>query len=278
MDLQSYIQLKQMAAQAMTPQQINEEVEAVEEEILNEFDSSEGKNIPNRAGTGHKNTDTKKDWANDPRWGVVGQLERARRKTFGTDREKRQANSYETSVNNIAKRQKTTPGQAKITANDVAAETKGRRKADPNYVPGKNQASNKIGSKSAEKKPEKPTQEPATQEPATTKKISQPAKPAAPARDRMADKPKAERMAAWAKANPTLAKKNPPAAAKPNALQSGGAAAMKAARSGKVMGSKHSTPKPPEIKSPSLRKALAGVKPVNSSKPAAAKTTPAPKS
>ena len=80
----------------------------------------------------------------------------------------------------------------------------------------------------------------------------------------MADKPKAERMAAWAKANPTLAKKNPPAPAKP--------AAPKADSSQMRAMSKPSTPsKPakPQIKSDRLRKALASVKPVSKPTPGA---------
>jgi len=210
MDLQSFIQLREAYKQVHAP---TEAEYATEEEILSEEDLQENPN----AGAGHKNTDTKKDWANDPRWGVIGQLERARRKGFGTEREKRQANSYETSVNNISKRQGTTPGQAKITANDVAAETRGRRKADPNYKPGENQASNKntaqVGPNSNQKndppkndppKNDPPKNDPPKNDPPQTAPKTQPAAKLPPAKQKQTGDKKKD-MAAWAKANPKLA-------------------------------------------------------------------------
>ena len=87
---------------------------------------------------GHKKTDTKDDWANSPRAGVLGQLERQRRKIYGTEREKRQAHSYEKSVNTLSKDK----DKSKLTSAQIDAETKKRRKADPKYKPGKNQADN----------------------------------------------------------------------------------------------------------------------------------------
>ena len=53
---------------------------------------------------GHKKTDTKDDWANSPRAGVLGQLERQRRKIYGTEREKRQAHSSLSGHANAARR------------------------------------------------------------------------------------------------------------------------------------------------------------------------------
>jgi hypothetical protein len=96
---------------------------------------------------GDKKTDTKKDWANNPGAGVLGQLERARRKIYGTEREKRQAHSYEKSVDTLSKGkgagQKGIGKDGKrLTADQISAETARRRKADPKYKAGKNQADN----------------------------------------------------------------------------------------------------------------------------------------
>ena len=79
--------------------------------------------------------------ANDPRSGVIGQLERQRRKMFGTPSEVNQSASYEASINALTKRRG--PGNVPlgadgkpITAAQIAAETKRRRLADPKYKPG----------------------------------------------------------------------------------------------------------------------------------------------
>ena len=79
--------------------------------------------------------------ADDPRSGFLGQVERLRRKMFGTASERNQAVSYERSIDALAKSR----GSGNVplgkdgkplTDAQIAAETKRRRLADPNYKPG----------------------------------------------------------------------------------------------------------------------------------------------
>ena len=79
--------------------------------------------------------------ADDPRSGVLGQVERLRRKMFGTAGERNQAVSYERSVDALTKSRgggNVPLGKdgKRITADQIAAETKRRRLADPKYKPG----------------------------------------------------------------------------------------------------------------------------------------------
>ena len=79
--------------------------------------------------------------ADDPRSGVLGQAERLRRKMFGTPSEVNQAVSYERSIDALTKSRGggNVPLGADgkpLTAAQIAAETKRRRLADPNYKPG----------------------------------------------------------------------------------------------------------------------------------------------
>ena len=79
--------------------------------------------------------------ADDPRSGFLGQVERLRRKMFGTASERNQAVSYERSIDALAKSR----GSGNVplgkdgkplTDAQIAAEIKRRRLADPNYKPG----------------------------------------------------------------------------------------------------------------------------------------------
>jgi len=79
--------------------------------------------------------------ADDPRSGVLGQAERLRRKMFGTASERNQAVSYERSIDALTKSRgggnvRLGKDGKPITADQIAAETKRRRLADPNYKPG----------------------------------------------------------------------------------------------------------------------------------------------
>jgi len=71
-----------------------------------------------------------------PRSGVIGQLGRLGARMFGNARQRNDAVSYGVSKDNIDKRRGEGPYTSTATANEIAAETKGRRKADPNYRPG----------------------------------------------------------------------------------------------------------------------------------------------
>ena len=76
------------------------------------------------------------DWGSDPRWGFIGQLERQRRKAFGTDQEKAAAHSYERSVNDLSPGGRPRAGTDLPTYDQIQNRTRERRLADPNY-PGK---------------------------------------------------------------------------------------------------------------------------------------------
>lgn len=84
----------------------------------------------------------------NPRFGVLGQIGRLGAKMFGNAKQRNDAVSYEKSKNDIDKRRGQGPNTSTATANEIAAETKGRRKADPNYKPGQGVGS---GSKPASK-------------------------------------------------------------------------------------------------------------------------------
>jgi len=79
--------------------------------------------------------------ADDPRWGVLGQAERLRRKMFGTQPEVNQAVSYERSIDALTKSRgggnvRLGADGKPITAAQISAATRERRLADPNYKPG----------------------------------------------------------------------------------------------------------------------------------------------
>lgn len=79
--------------------------------------------------------------ADDPRWGVLGQAERLRRKMFGTPSEVNQAVSYERSIDALTKSRgggnvRLGADGKPITAAQIATATRQRRLADPNYRPG----------------------------------------------------------------------------------------------------------------------------------------------
>ena len=137
--------------------------------------------------------------ASDPRWGVIGQIERARQKAFGTGREVRDATSYEKSINNLQRR-----GVRNPTAGQISAETRGRRMADPNYL---GRRDNKEEPRRRKEEPT-PTPPPA---PARQPAGAPPAKPAGAASSSPKPAPagqtgdKAKDMDTWAKANPKLA-------------------------------------------------------------------------
>ena len=139
--------------------------------------------------------------ADDPRFGVVGQAARLGQKMFGNASQRNSAVSYERSVNDLTKSRgggnvaQGADGKA-ITAAQIAAQTKKRRLADPKYKPGQGVDSGA--------KPGSGGTRPAT--PSNNAVASRPSAPApAPARDRMANASKEDRMAAFAKANPKLA-------------------------------------------------------------------------
>jgi len=138
--------------------------------------------------------------ADDPRWGVLGQAERLRRKMFGTQSQVNQATSYERSVNDLTRSRgggNVSLGKdgKPLTAAQIAAETRRRRLADPKYKPGE-------GVDSGNGKPKPSTEQP---QPPTDKGNSkvQPSPAPKPFVKQTGDK--AKDMATWAKANPTLA-------------------------------------------------------------------------
>jgi len=115
-----------------------------------------------------------------PRSGVIGQIGRGLAKMFGNARQRNDAVSYEVSKNNIDKRRGQGPYTSTATANEIAAETKGRRKADPNYRPGQGVGSGS-NAKATPAKPAKAT--PAKPAPAAAAPAAKPAKPALSAKD-----------------------------------------------------------------------------------------------
>ena len=131
----------------------------------------------------------------------AGQIKRAGQKMFGNAQQRNDAVSYEKSVNNINSRNRAAGNNKQPTENDIAAETKGRRKADPNYKPGQGVGS---GNKPSVTKPAA-TKQPATKQPETKPPETKPPatkttpKPAAQTGNKKAD------MNSWAKANPKLA-------------------------------------------------------------------------
>jgi hypothetical protein len=135
----------------------------------------------------------------DPRFGVLGQVGRLGAKMFGNASQRNNAVSYERSINDLRKSRgggnvsQGADGKP-ITAAQIAAETKRRRLADPKYKPGQGVDSGA--------KPGSGGTSPAV--PSNNAVASTSSAPA-PARDRMANASKAERMAAFAKANPKLA-------------------------------------------------------------------------
>ena len=109
----------------------------------------------------------------NPRFGVLGQIGRLGAKMFGNAKQRNAAISYEKSKNDIDKRRGQGPNTSTATANEIAAETKGRRKADPNYKPGQGVGS---GSNAKATPKAEPKAEPKSRIDTTITK----AKPAAP--------------------------------------------------------------------------------------------------
>ena len=214
MDLQSYIQLKEAYVNLNAPK-----VELTEEEIWVEVEAfaqalveEEGLDLSDM--TWDEVREAYLDEAENGLFGLgrmAGQVKRAGAKMFGNATQRNDAVSYEKSYNDINQRRGEGVGTRKtVTKGEIDAETAGRRRADPNYKPGQGVGSGqKLTVKPTEttKKETPKTETPKTETPNTkpAQTTTQKAAPAAPAKDRMADASKADRMSAWAKANPKLA-------------------------------------------------------------------------
>ena len=152
--------------------------------------------------------------------GVVGQFQRLGDKMSGNQNRATKAKEYETSVNNIRTRMTnagTGTRNSKVSQNDIDAETKGRaaqRASASGNKPAEKPVDKKPSYKGPGGNPNGSGEGQAQQRSAGTgarsassssSKPVQKAAPAAPAKDRMAGASKADRMGAWAKANPKLA-------------------------------------------------------------------------
>ena len=168
MDLQSYIRLKESYKNMHTPQPMTEEVEAVEEEILDE-------NRQNRAN----------------------EL-RAARQSAAASKPEPTSGGAKSFADRIAARRSSSPA-AKANTNKVGQNVKGLTGSSspkPPATSGTSKPPAASGTASAK---------PAAPKPAASKPSAAPAP--APKKDTMASSSKSDRMAAWAKANPKLANK-----------------------------------------------------------------------
>ena len=220
MDLQSYIQLKEAYVNLNAPQ-----VELTEEEVWVEVEAfaqalveEEGLDLSDMTWDEVREAYLDEGIANDPRWGPIGQVARLGKKMFGNKEQGDSAREYETSVNNINRRRNQNPSTSTATANEIEAETKGRKSQTSSSSSAN---SGNSGNKPADNKPaykgpggnpngsgEGQAQQRSTgtgARSASSSSSSKPVQKAAPAKDRMANASKADRMSAWAKANPKLA-------------------------------------------------------------------------
>ena len=146
--------------------------------------------------------------------GIRGQWQRTKDKFSGNQSRVNKATSYDASEAELRKKRVNAGGNPtdKISQKDINARTKERRTSDPNYKAGQGVDSGSKPVKKETPKTETPkTETPKTETPKTetpntkpVQKTTQKAAPA-PAKDRMAGASKADRMGAWAKANPKLA-------------------------------------------------------------------------
>ena len=146
--------------------------------------------------------------------GVMGQWQRTRDKFSGNQSRVNKATSYDASEAELRKQRVNNGGNTtdKISQADINAKTKARREADPNYKPGQGVDSGATPTEKKKKEEEKNKPDPKPDpnpDPNNggggggggAQKVTP-----KPAKDRMANASKADRMSAWAKANPALAK------------------------------------------------------------------------
>jgi len=207
MDLNSYIQLKEAYSQVGKPQQLTESVDSIWEEVeafAHALVEEEGLDLSDMTWDEVREAylvEVEKGLFGLERMG--GQIKRAGAKMFGNAKQRNDAVSWEKSKNDIDKRRGQNAQSSTATQGEIDAETAGRRRADPKYKPGQGVGSGQplSANKPAAKTKTKPETKTTTQ--TSTQKVTP--KPAAPAKDRMAGASKADRMGAWAKANPKLA-------------------------------------------------------------------------
>ena len=134
MDLQSYIQLKEAYATVHSPKvEVTQElVEAFAHYLVEE----EGLDLSDMTWDELTEAYIQENIITDTFGRGAGQIGRAAKKVFGNQSQKNDAVSYEKSVNDINKRKREAGDKSKTTQNDISAETKGRRTADPKYKPG----------------------------------------------------------------------------------------------------------------------------------------------